>query len=516
MFAAPVHLGGRTAPPEQRAYAVHWGEMTIRTNEPRRRSLVRNFFHLGLGQITTTALTIMLSAVMARVLSPADFGLVFLLTSIATFAFVVIDWGHGPVIVRETARNPHRTGDLFGSAVAVRTVAALLACPIVMCVTWLLGYDVLTRLLAGAVVLGSLPQYLGLSFGWVFRAHDRMDRDAQVNVAFKLAAFVLSIAWLALGGRMPGVLFTSSVAGCLTLVVGWVMYRKLQLPKLSVKMSTVRELLRDGAPIFAMTLAVAVEPVINANILYKMSSPAVVGWYGAAWTVAGTLIAPATVLAMAIYPRLSAAAGDTVEFKRNFDISLRPLFLLAVLGAVGTYLFADVPIGLIFGLPKFAPSAETLRAFAPVLLLMYVDVFLSMAVLAIGKAGRLALVKVVSVIIATALALMLVPICQSRFGNGGVGVMYAMATGELFAFVASWALIRTSVDGRAVGDMIRGLVAGVGTLLLFELLSALTPFLGIPLCVTVFVGLSWLSGAIRQADIDVLLASFRKTSPSSS
>lgn len=490
--------------------------MTIRTHAPRRRSLVRNFLHLGLGQATTTVLTILLSAVMARVLSPADFGLAFLLTSIATFTFVVIDWGHGPLVVREIARHPERAGDLFGSAMAVRTVVTVIACPVVIGVTWLLGYDLLTRVLAGAVVLGSLPQYLGLSFGWVFRAHDRMDREAQINVAFKLASFVFSIVWLALGGRMPGVLFMWSIAGCLTLVVSVAIYRNLHLPKLSVHMSTVRELLRDGAPIFAMTLAIAVEPVINANILYKMSSPAVVGWYGAAWTVAGTLIAPATVLATAIYPRLSAAASDPVEFKRNFDMSLRPLFLLAVLGAVGTFLFAEVPIGLIFGLPKFAPSAQTLRAFALVLLLMYVDVFLNMAVLAAGKAGRLAMVKIISVTIATALAFLLVPICQARLGNGGVGVMYAMATGELFAFVASWILIREYVDGRAIGDMSRGLGAGVATLLLFEVLPAITPFLAIPMCVAVFAGVSWLFGAIRQADINALQSMFRKSTPAAS
>jgi O-antigen/teichoic acid export membrane protein len=486
--------------------------MTTRTNAPPRRSLVRNFLHLGLGQATTTILTILLSAVMARILSPSDFGLMFLLTSIATFTFVVIDWGHGPLVVREVARNPERAGDLFGSAVAVRSVAALIACPLVIGVTWLLGYDWFTRVLAGLVVLGSLPQYIALSFGWVFRAHERMDREAQVGVAFKLSVFALSVTWVMLGGRMPGVMFVATVAGFLTLAFSITMYRKLQLPRLSASMSTVRTLLRDGAPIFAMTLAIAVEPVINANILYKMSSPEVVGWYSAAWTVAGTLIAPATVLATAIYPRLSAAAGNPAEFRHNFDISLRPLFLLAVLGAVGTFLFANVPVALIFGLPKFAPSADTLRAFAPVLLLMYVDVFLNMAVLAIGKAARLAAVKIFSVVIATGLAFILVPFFHAKTGNGGVGVMYAMATGELFAFVASWMLIKDSISGRQIAaDMVRGLVAGVATLLLFRLLPEMTPFLAIPLCVAVFGGLSWLVGAIRQADVNGILSMLRKS-----
>src|SRR6187551_3199597 len=106
--------------------------MTIHKSAARRGSMVRNFIHLGLGQATTTILTILLSYVLARVLSLSEFGLMFLLTSIATFAYVVIDWGHGPLLVREIARRPDATGSLFGSAIAVRTAGAILACPIVI------------------------------------------------------------------------------------------------------------------------------------------------------------------------------------------------------------------------------------------------------------------------------------------------------------------------------------------------------------------------------------------------
>ena len=78
-------------------------------------------------------------------------------------------------------------------------------------------------------------------------------------------------------------------------------------------------------------------------------------------------------------------------------------------------------MGLIYSLQKFGPAADTLRAFAPVLLLMYVDIFLSVAILAAGKAGRLASAKVASVVLTTGLVFVLVPVCQARFANGGLG-----------------------------------------------------------------------------------------------
>jgi O-antigen/teichoic acid export membrane protein len=183
--------------------------------------------------------------------------------------------------------------------------------------------------------------------------------------------------------------------------------------------------------------------------------------------------------------------------------------LLAVLGAVGTYLFADVPVGLIYSMQKFAPAADTLRAFAPVLLVMYVDIFLSVAILVVGKAGKLAIAKVASVVLTTGLVFALVPVCQARFANGGLGVMYAMTLGELLMLIAHGVLIREVIDSHTIADICRSLIAGAASVVLFRLLPAFTPFLAIPLCVLVFAGLSLLVGAVKRSDIEVLLASFR-------
>jgi O-antigen/teichoic acid export membrane protein len=477
---------------------------------PRRGGMLRNLIHLGLGQGATTVLTILLGAALARMLGPSDFGELFLLTSIATFAFVIVDWGYGTYIVRETARNPARAGELLGTALAVRAATAVVVAVMAVLTTWALGYDMRTRLLTGMLILGWLPQYLGLSFGWVFRAIERMDRDAILNVMLKLATLVGSFICLQLGGRLMALIVVWTVAGSLTLVLALMMYRRSRLPGIVMTIPTARELLRGGASMFVITLAVGVEPYLNANILYKMAPHTVVGWYGAAWNIAGTLLAPATIIGAAMYPRLSMAAGNAGEFKRAFEVSFRPLLLLAVLGAVGTYLFADVAVGLIYGLRGFRPSTDILRAFAPVLLLMYVDVFLGMAIFAAGKAGRLASVKLIAVVLTVGLVLALVPLCQRRFDNGGLGVMYAMAFGEVLMLLAAGSLIRETVDRRTIADVGRSVAAGAATLLLMKALPAFTPLLAIPACVLSFGGLSYLLGAVRISDIEMVSAAFRR------
>jgi O-antigen/teichoic acid export membrane protein len=114
--------------------------------------MVRNVVHLGLGQVATIILTVLLSAAIARTLGAADFGLLFLLTSVATFAYVFVDWGHGLYIPREVALRPDRAGDLLGSVLALRTVTALIMCVVTMPITWVIGYDRPTRGLVGITI----------------------------------------------------------------------------------------------------------------------------------------------------------------------------------------------------------------------------------------------------------------------------------------------------------------------------------------------------------------------------
>jgi O-antigen/teichoic acid export membrane protein len=455
-------------------------------------------------------LTVLLSAAIARTLGASDFGLLYLLTSIATFAYVFVDWGHGPYIIREVARHPDRAGDLLGSVLAVRTATSLIVCGLAVVTTWLLGYDVRTRALTATMIMAWLPVYLGLSYSWVFRGRERMDCDATINVVLKFSTLIASLICLSLGGRLLALILVSLVSGTLTFALAIVLYRRLRLPLLRVSPGTARELMQDGAPMLAIGLVVAVQPYIDANILYKLAPSGVVGWYGAAWGIAGTLVAPATILAATMYPRLSRAATDQGEFKRALRTAFRPLLFVAVLGAVGTYLFSDVAVGIVYSKQKFGPAGAVLRAFAPVLLLVYLDMLLGHAILAAGKTGRLAVAKVVAVLVTTALEFVLVPLCQARFANGGIGIMFAVAGGELVMVAAACLLIREAIDGRMVGDLARGLISGAATVLLMWSLPPIAPFIGIPVCVLAFLGLSVAVGLVNRADFELLASTLSR------
>jgi O-antigen/teichoic acid export membrane protein len=476
-----------------------------------RGGMARNAFHLLLGQIATTALSILLSAAIARSLGASDFGLWYLVNSVVAFAYVFVDWGHGAYVIREVARHPNRTGELMGTVMAIRVATATALCGPAVMMGWVLGYDGRTLVFIIAMMAATLPMYLGLSYGWAFRGIERMELDALIGVVLKSLTLVLAATLLALGGRVLSLIFAMGVAGSITFGVATVIYGRLRLAKLRVTRDIVRELIVGGAPMVTMTVAVAIQPYIDANMLSRLSPRAVLGWYGAATTFSGSLIAPAFILASAAYPRLSVASSHAGEFRRILHDALRPLLFVAVLGAVGTYLFADVAVNIVYSAQKFGPSAAILRAFAPAMVLVFVDMLFSTAILAAGRVVHLAVAKIVSVIVMTMLEVFLIPLCQFRFHNGGIGVMWSFAGGELVMIVAGIYLMpRGTLNWSIALDLTRALIAGAGTLLILQALARVTPLIGIPACILVFGLLSVVLGLVNRADLQLVATLFRR------
>jgi O-antigen/teichoic acid export membrane protein len=98
-----------------------------------------------------------------------------------------------------------------------------------------------------------------------------------------------------------------------------------------------RQLLAAGVPILAMTAATSAQPYLDAIVLSKLAPANVVGWFGAAKNILGTLMAPAVILGAAAYPRIARASGDPERLRREARSAFRPLLWLGALAGTGPY-----------------------------------------------------------------------------------------------------------------------------------------------------------------------------------
>jgi O-antigen/teichoic acid export membrane protein len=477
----------------------------VARDEEFRTVVARNAFYLVVGQATTTALAIVFNAALGRFLGADEFGRYYLMVTMLTFAYVLVEWGQPTFVIPHVARAPSRAGDMLGTALLLRAAFATLVTALAWLAAGAFGYDARTRRLSVLFIVASVPLFLAHAYGMVFRARDRMGRDATVSVANKAVGLGLTLPALVVGAGIPGVILAQGVAGVAAVGIAAALYGRLRAPPLRASLGTARELLAGGTPIVLMTAAVAAQPYLDALILSWLAPATVVGWFGAARTLSGTLTAPAAILGSAMYPRLARASTDTPTLQREVRSALRPLLWLGGLAAAGTYLFASTAVAVIYGPERFGPAATVLEVAAPGLFLVFMNMMLTVVIYATSRGTAFAMAKVASVLVGTGLNFSLIPVFQERFGNGGIGVVVAFALSELVVLAAAVIVLgRGTLQPAMALDVLRALGAIGATLLLFRLIPPVSPWVGVPLCIAGFGAASFVVGLIGPHDLAVL------------
>jgi O-antigen/teichoic acid export membrane protein len=474
--------------------------------EPPRHSMARNAANLLWGQVGTTALGIFLTAMLGRWLTPAEYGLYFVYLSMWTFAFVVVEWGQSQYLMREVARRPDRASALLGGALAIRLAGAVAAAAVTAGAAALLGYDRRSCLLAPLALVTMIPFFLAQAYGVTFRGRERMECDAAIQVVNKGLTLGFTVLALLVGLGLLGALLAQVAAGAGALILAVVLARRVGIPARTPDRGVARELLLGGTPIVMMYLAHSAQAYIDAVVLSKLVPNDVVGWFGAAKNVLGTLIAPALILGSAAFPRLSRAAQDRAQFRRELGGAMRPVLLLAAYAAVGTYVFADLAIAVIYGAGRFDPAVPILQVSAPSFFLFFVDVLLGSAIVASDRAVSMAVAKVFNVLASTVLDFLLIPYFQHRYGNGGLGAAIAYGGSEVIMFVAAlWIIPRGSLGLAFAGDFLRAVAVAGGALAVVALLPPLWPVWGLLIATAVFAVLAVVLRLVTRADLQLML-----------
>jgi O-antigen/teichoic acid export membrane protein len=462
-----------------------------------------------LGQVMITALAILFSSALGRTLGASDFGLYFLIVSFSGFAYVLVDWGQQFYVIGEVARQPERGSLVLGTVLVLRTAGAALVAVLFGFAARALGYDAITCWYFVVFIVVSLPFFLAQAYGLVFRARDRMDLDARVSVVNKLALLGFALAALSVSRGLPGVLVAQALAGFLAFASATRLYCRVTSGPLRYSPQAARDVLVGGAAFVSFSALSNFQPYIDVVILSKFAPANVIGWYGAAKTILGTMLAPALILGTASFPRLARAAANGEAFKAEVRAALRPMLWLGTLAAIGTFLFADDAIAIVYG-QQFSASEIILKVYAPGFLLLFINTLFLYALFALGRAKAFSVVKIASVVVSTALGLVLIPIFQQRTGNGGIGVVAAFVASEFVVFGGAIFLLRQSLGLDIAVDMARALGSAALTLLLFSWMPPLSFLVRAPVCVITFLLCSLGLGLVRRADVRLFRALLRK------
>lgn len=437
-------------------------------------SLARVFRSAGLimvARVIAIPVSILVNALAARVLGAGDFGLLYQALTFSSLVFLFVEWGQPNVLMAQVATRRDAAGPLLGSAIAARVGGAVIAGGIVPLVCVWAGYEREFVLVLSLTLLGATFGTVSGAFSDVLRGFERAEFAAGSFLAWQLLSAALVVPTLLLGGGLYGFLAARIAAAAVGVAFLVRMLPRMKVPHLSVRVGTMKELLREGRPFLLFGLVLTLQPMIDAAMMSKLATPQALGWYAAARKLIGALTFPASALILALYPTLCRLRSESMDaFRGSAAEALYVVAVAVVPVALGCALFPGIGVEL-FGRRGYGPAADDLRVLALYVFLVYFSMPIGSCLVAAGRQNGWTLVQAGCVVVSLLLDPPLIRWFAAHAGNGGLGVCVAAVVSEIVVVSGGVALLPAGILAKVPRARIGLVLASAAAMLAVALVT---------------------------------------------
>jgi O-antigen/teichoic acid export membrane protein len=468
--------------------------------------VLRNALWLVGAQVLAAPLGILINAVAARFLGPADFGSLYLAATYAGFALLFIEWGQFAALTGKIAAQRSRAGELLGSAMVWRLTAAAIAVLVVPLLCRFAGYGEPFLQVLTLSLLAAAAGTVALAGQDAVRGFERTDFAAMSYVGQQLLVASVSVSVLVLGFGLRGLLIGQILCALVGSIFVLYMLPRLHIPRLHASVATILELCRDGRVFLTFVLVVQLQPLVDGAMMSGFASADSLGWYAVSRKLIGILTFPAAAVGRAMYPTLVRQfAADRAAFRATVHSGLEGLSLVVFPVALGCALFPRLGV-MIFNSATYAPAEQNVRVLALWLFLLYITIPLSQCIMASGRQGRWTVVQFGCVIISAVADPLLIRWFQAHGGNGGLGVCVATVGSEVLMLIGAALLVPSDVlDWTMLRSLAKPALAGAVMAAVGLLVAPYSTLLGAIVSVLAYGGVLWISGTLSLRELRAIL-----------
>jgi O-antigen/teichoic acid export membrane protein len=481
-------LLGITAPTELKRKSVRGGSATV------------------LGQGVGMALQIGTTFVLARLLSPTDYGLQSMVITLTAFFSLFKDAGLSVATVqRETLTHEH-ISTLFWINLAL---GAFLTIVVASAGPFLAAFYKEPRLLWLTVASASIFLFNSLSV----QHKALLDRAMRFSTSVKIDILTATIgSVIAIGMAALGCGYWSLICQNISLPIIGTAATWIAIPWVPGRprwTAELRSMVRFGGTVTLNSFVVYVAYNTEKILLGRFWGAAPLGIYGRAYQLATLpvqqLIGAVHVVAFSVLSRMQS---EGERLRRAYLRSLSMIVSLTIPVVISTALFSDEIVLMMLG-QKWIGVAAVLRTLSPTVLVLALINPLSWFLQATGRVGRS--LKIALLICPVVILGVLVGLHR---GPVGVAMGYSTAMVLLFVPVVTWAIHRTGVTLHDYWDAIKrpvisGILGGVtGWLVKVAFQNALPPLamliFGLALSFAAYVGILLFVMGQKQLFADLL------------
>jgi len=483
------------------------------------RRALKNTAIQAVSQLVTWTLSWFLLVILPRQLGDASFGKLFFALSYGLIFSQFINLGLNTFLVREVAvlhptpdmppeenqRRRRALRALLGNVFTLKLILALVVFVLQSALIFVLPYDSATREAVLIIGLGSCLGAITQTLGGVFQGLETMAGSTVALIVEKTVVTVGCWFLLAHGFGLRAVCWAHTAASVLAFLIalGWLQRLERFVP--TWDSALIRRVFLGGLPFLVWVIFGEIYIRIDVMMLSLMTGDTVVGWYGAATRIYGTLLFIPNILMTSVFPammRLGSSAEAEASFGRASERLMNLLLFVAVPVAAGTVAVARPFVLLLYGSGSFMQAGPNLEILGASILLVCIDVVLGTALIARGKEKAWAVMAVAAAVFNPLLNLWAIPFAQRVWGNGGVGASAATLLTEALMMVgALWIMPKGVFSRRNLTGGLKALAIGVAMVLVLRAWGTSNLVLMIVVGGAFYVPLALLSGVVPREDL---------------
>lgn len=392
------------------------------------------------GRIVAAVSSGLLMVLLARLLGPDEYGLLFLAIAVFGVIGIVSKLGIAKSGARYVAeykeREPNQLPHIF------RTVLMLnLATIVIVGVSLLVGHrriavalaepELTSFLLLGVVYVAfeALSTYVRL----MLQGLEEIQFSATLYALGRVARLVFAIGFVALGFGAVGALVGYVLAFALVTSIGlWSLYRRYYREHEradSIESGLRRRIGEYSVPLTATSTANVLDKRVDTILVGFFLNPVAVSYYVVSKQIVDFIETPVSALGFTLSPTFGAQkADDNVDrAARIYETALTHSLLLYIPIAAGMILVAEPTLELFFG-SEYLGAVPVLQVLALYAVLRAITKLTSNGLDYLGRARERAIIKGITALLNVGLNVVLIPLLGVVGAAVATGITYSVYT----------------------------------------------------------------------------------------
>lgn len=394
------------------------------------RKIIRGTAWVALGYGGGQVISFGLLAVLAHLLTPADFGLVSLASIVIVVMTYLQESGLGMALIRQREGLERAAGTVWSfmvtGSIALYVVTFALA-PLLAGFFDQPELTAVVRVLALLLIIRAIGSTAGALLERDLAFHSRAKGELSGAVVQAAVAIPFAFAGLGIWSLVAGQL----ASGLAVTSIFWVLAPFRPDPRLA-SWSQLRELARFGRHITIGNILGLVNSTVDTAVIGKLLGTTALGFYAVAWRVANVpAVGVGYIVGRVMFPAYTTISHDLPAFRRAFVMNVQRVALVSLPLALAIMICADQIVTGLLG-EEWKPAVTPLRILA---VFGLIRSFSGTSGAVFQAAGRPQLVYQIGLGYSGVLYPGLV-VLAPRFGVNGVAS--AMTIAALSQFVPTW------------------------------------------------------------------------------